>query len=80
MASARLDRVDKLPVGTGQLDLTAYLRGNLVGGRAGLQADYDHRVTKNTSVFTQAWAGTNWSRDTGYDLDYGAIGGLRYRF
>lgn len=67
-------------MGSGQLDLTAYLRGNLLGGTAGVQAEYDHRIKKNVSVFGQAWAGTNWSRDTGYDLDYGALGGLRWRF
>lgn len=80
MTSARLDRVDELPVGTGQLDLSVYLRGNLLEHRAGVQAEYAHRVKKNLSVFGQAWAGTSWTRDTGYDLDYGALGGLRWRF
>lgn len=79
-AQARLDRVDKLPVGAGQLDLSAYLRGNTSALNAGLQAEYAQRVRKNVSVFGQGWAGTSWTRDTGYDLDYGVLGGLRWTF
>lgn len=79
-AQARLDRVDALPVGTGHLDLTAYLRGNTTTLRGGLQADYERRVKKNLSVFGQGWLGTDWARDTGYDLDYGVLGGLRWSF
>lgn len=80
VVSAGLDRVDALPVGRGQLDLTAYLHGNLTGNTAGVAAEYDHRVSKNVSVFGQGYLGTNWARDTGFGLDYGALGGLRWRF
>jgi hypothetical protein len=72
--------VDELPVGSGQLDLTAYLRGNLLQARGGIQADYDHRVAKNVSVFGQGWLGTTWAQDTGTTADYGVLGGLRWRF
>ncbi len=46
-----------------------------------MQADYDHRVSKNVSVFGQGWLGTNWDLDTGArQADYGVLGGLRWRF
>lgn len=80
MVSAGLDRVDKLPVGSGQLDLTAYLHGNLLGGTAGVSAEYEHRATKNVSVFGQGYVGTSWDRDLNRTADFGAVGGLRWRF
>lgn len=72
--------MDKLPVGSGHLDLTAYLRGDEDILRGGVQADYEHRVKKNLSVFGRAHFGSVFAFGKGYDLDYGALGGLRWNF
>lgn len=52
---------------------------------SGVNIGYEHRVRKNLSVFGDAWLGSNaWLSSGGtptrYDLDYGALGGLRWTF
>lgn len=74
-----LDRVEELPVGTGKIDLTAYLRGTGGVGSFGGMIDYEHRVTRRWSTFGNAWAGATYG-DGPLRADYGALGGLRFRF
>ena len=52
-----LDRADKLPVGTTEFDLQAYLRHASGVTRAGLHADITSRLTNSISAFGSASAG-----------------------
>ena len=78
IASARLDRVDALPVGSGHLDLGLFGRGGLAGGLAGGALDYEHHVATRLSLFGEGWAGYGWGNRAG--LGYGASAGLRMRW
>lgn len=74
----KLDAVDKLEPGRGQLDLGAFVRGWGDNGIAGGMVDYSHRVSKRTSVFGQGTVGYGWGEVAG--LNYQALAGLRMRF
>lgn len=54
------------------------MRGHGDSGIAGGFAEYEHRVSRRTSVFGQGNVGYGWGTSTG--LDYQATGGLRMRF
>jgi len=78
-AETALDRVEALPVGSGKLDLTAYLHGNRSAGSFGAAADFEHRRTRRLSVFARGWASYTWTpADRG--TDFGMLGGIRYRW
>lgn len=64
-------------MGTGQLDLTAYLHGTTTTLQTGVAAEISSRISKGVSIFGQAYGGTNWAQDTGHQLEYGALTGLR---
>lgn len=74
----RLDEVEKLAPGVGQIDLGAYVRGWGDTGAAGGFLDYQHRATRDLSIFGQARAGYGWGAAAG--LQYEATAGLRMRF
>lgn len=76
--SDRLDGVDLLSVGSGALDLSVFTEGDLAGGLAGGKVSYEHRTTKDLSLFGEGWAGYGYGDRSG--LEYGALGGLRWRF
>ncbi len=77
-ASDRLDEVGELPVGSGALDLTIFAEGDLDGGMAGGKLGYEHRVKEDLSIFGEGWAGWGYGDRGGFE--YGALGGLRWRF
>ena len=78
IASKRLDHVDTLPVGSGQLDLSLFGRGEFTGGLAGGSLTYEHRATEDLSLFGEGWAGYGWGDQSGFG--YGVNAGLRLRF
>lgn len=75
---SKLDRVEKLAPGRGQLDLGAFVRGNSGGGVAGGLLDYEHRINPSTALFGNGAVGYGWGSSPG--LDYEATAGLRMRF
>jgi hypothetical protein len=79
VARKELDRVEALPVKTGQLDLTGYLTGTRSLGSFGGSIDYTHRPTRRLSVFGRAYGGVSWN-DVGTTPEYGVTGGIRYRW
>lgn len=79
LGRAALDRVEELPVGSGKLDVTAYLRGSGGAGVLGGSLDYEHHATARVSTFGTAWLGGSFD-SRGLRSDYGALAGLRVRF
>lgn len=69
-----------MAIGAGALDFGAYLRGNQDLLRAGLDLDYQHRVSRGVSLFGQGWGGVRHEFGAGTELDYGAMAGLRMRW
>lgn len=74
----KLDAVEKLAPGRGQLDLGAFVRGNGGGGVAGGALDYQHRLNPSTALFGNGSVGYGWGATPG--LSYEATAGLRMRF
>lgn len=77
-ASDRLDEVDLQSVGSGTLDLSIFAEGDLDGGMAGGKVGYEHRATEDLSLFGEGWAGYGYGDRGGFE--YGALGGVRWRF
>ena len=78
IASAHLDRVDALPVGSGHIDLNLFGRRDAGGGLVGGALDYEHHVADAWSLFGEGWAGCGYGDQAG--LGYGVSAGMRYRW
>lgn len=65
-------------VGKGKLEMRAAIRGDATGGRAGLELDYQHRLSADLSAFASGWAGLGWTPTTSPQLGYEAMAGLRW--
>ncbi len=78
-ARAELDHVDGLAVGSGHLDLTGFLRGDLTGGMAGGALDYEHRLTSGLSAFGRGEVGRSWG-SSGNAMAFDAMAGIRIRW
>jgi hypothetical protein len=74
-----LDRVDLLPVGSGQLSAGLFGRGDLTGGLVGGALSYEHRAYEDLSLVGEAWGGYGWGGDQA-SVSWGASAGLRWRF
>ncbi len=71
--------MDALPIGTGHVDLTAYLHGTGGVGSFGGALDYEQRISRGVSAFANGWVGLGWDQ-AGRGLSYGALAGVRWTF
>ena len=76
-ASTHLDRVDSLPVGSGQLQLNLFGDGTLDDGVFGGAASYERRISETLSAFGEGWAGYDYGASA---AAWGAAAGARWRF
>ena len=71
--SIRMDRLDQL--------VTRHLSDSLLQpDRMGGAVDYSHRLTRSLSAFGQGWAGVARDPFDRWQTDYGALGGVRFRW
>jgi hypothetical protein len=71
-----LDRAGEFQPGHGNLELYGYVTPDAAGG--GL--DYAHRITGGLSAFAKGWGGMARDPFGHWEPDYGALGGLRWRW
>lgn len=79
-ASTQLDKVDLMAPGTGAFDGYLFGRGDLDAGVFGLGAEYNRRVSKQTSIFGRGAAGYSYSRNEDSRMSYSGLLGVRWRF
>ena len=74
-----LDRAGKLDVGRGMLEMRGAARIGTGGGRAGIELEYEHRATRDLSLFAEGWAGLAWANGQ-RELAAEALAGMRWVF